>query len=171
MNFQFHNIQVVLRRQWGKEVSEKETKGIYWGKRNHMTMACNSLILTYLSGPANVMPAEVVFIEENDSLRWCLVVWNNHGLQINQRIYLAHRLGGYKLLFVYGRHAITWGIGPWSDTVAQHRILDDHEQSQINLNMKINGIKQFLNNPTSIWNFIPNYVFSQLGGLNFHLQL
>uniref|UniRef100_A0A3B5R4M7 Reverse transcriptase domain-containing protein n=1 Tax=Xiphophorus maculatus TaxID=8083 RepID=A0A3B5R4M7_XIPMA len=41
--------------------------------------------------------------------------------------------------------------------------------STLNNTFKINWIKQFLKNPTSIWNFIPNYLFSKLGGLKFIL--
>uniref|UniRef100_A0A1A8QY68 Reverse transcriptase domain-containing protein n=1 Tax=Nothobranchius pienaari TaxID=704102 RepID=A0A1A8QY68_9TELE len=41
--------------------------------------------------------------------------------------------------------------------------------SSLNNTFKINWIKQYLKNPTSIWNFIPHHVFSQLGGLNFIL--
>jgi len=41
--------------------------------------------------------------------------------------------------------------------------------SSLNNTFKINWIKQYLKNPTSIWNFISHYVFSQLGGLKFIL--
>lgn len=41
--------------------------------------------------------------------------------------------------------------------------------STLNNTFKINWIKQFIRNPTSIWNFIPNYIFSKVGGLNFLL--
>lgn len=34
---------------------------------------------------------------------------------------------------------------------------------------KINWIKQFLHNPTSIWNFIPKHTFSAIGGLQYAL--
>lgn len=34
---------------------------------------------------------------------------------------------------------------------------------------KINWLRLFINNPTSLWNFIPNYIFSKIGGLNFLL--
>lgn len=34
---------------------------------------------------------------------------------------------------------------------------------------KINWLRQFINNPTSLWNFIPNYIFSKISGLNFLL--
>ncbi len=34
---------------------------------------------------------------------------------------------------------------------------------------KIKWIRQFLRNPNSIWNFIPNFLISELGGLNFVL--
>ena len=39
----------------------------------------------------------------------------------------------------------------------------------LNNTFKVNWIKQFLNNPTSIWNFIPNFIFSKIGGLKFVL--
>uniref|UniRef100_A0A3Q3BIJ9 Reverse transcriptase domain-containing protein n=1 Tax=Kryptolebias marmoratus TaxID=37003 RepID=A0A3Q3BIJ9_KRYMA len=39
----------------------------------------------------------------------------------------------------------------------------------LNNTFKINWLKQFIRNPFSIWNFIPNFVFSKLGGLNFLL--
>ncbi len=41
--------------------------------------------------------------------------------------------------------------------------------SSLNNTFKINWIRQFLCNPNSIWNFIPNYFFSKLGGLPFLL--
>ncbi len=41
--------------------------------------------------------------------------------------------------------------------------------STLNNTFKINWIRQFIRNPTSIWNFIPNYIFSKIGGLNFLL--
>lgn len=41
--------------------------------------------------------------------------------------------------------------------------------STLNNTFKINWIKQFLKNPSSTWNFIPNYLFSKLGGLKFVL--
>lgn len=40
----------------------------------------------------------------------------------------------------------------------------------LNNTFKINWIRQFINNPTSLWNFIPNYVFSKIGGLGFLLR-
>uniref|UniRef100_A0A3P9L5I7 Reverse transcriptase domain-containing protein n=1 Tax=Oryzias latipes TaxID=8090 RepID=A0A3P9L5I7_ORYLA len=40
----------------------------------------------------------------------------------------------------------------------------------LNYTFKINWIKKFLSNPDSLWNFIPNYLFSKLGGLPFLLQ-
>lgn len=39
----------------------------------------------------------------------------------------------------------------------------------LNNTFKINWIKHFLKNPTSTWNFIPNYIFSKVGGLEFLL--
>lgn len=39
----------------------------------------------------------------------------------------------------------------------------------LNNTLKINWIEQFLSNPTSISNFIPNYIFSKTGGLKFLL--
>jgi len=39
----------------------------------------------------------------------------------------------------------------------------------LNYTFKINWIKHFLKNPTSTWNFIPNYIFSKVGGLEFLL--
>lgn len=39
----------------------------------------------------------------------------------------------------------------------------------LNNTFKINWIKKYLRNPTSIWNFISHHVFSHLGGLNFLL--
>ena len=41
--------------------------------------------------------------------------------------------------------------------------------STLNNTFKINWIKQFLKNPSSTWNFIPNFLFSKLGGLKFIL--
>jgi len=41
--------------------------------------------------------------------------------------------------------------------------------TMLNSTFKINWIKRFLNNPASIWNFITNYIFSKIGGLNFIL--
>ncbi len=41
--------------------------------------------------------------------------------------------------------------------------------SSLNNTFKINWIRQFLCNPCSIWNFIPNYLFSKLEGLPFLL--
>ncbi len=37
----------------------------------------------------------------------------------------------------------------------------------LNYTFKINWMKRFLKCPSSIWNYIPNYIFSQLGGLHF----
>ena len=39
----------------------------------------------------------------------------------------------------------------------------------LNNTFKINCIKHFLNNPTSTWNFIPNYIFSKVGSLEYVL--
>uniref|UniRef100_A0A3B3I0R1 Reverse transcriptase domain-containing protein n=1 Tax=Oryzias latipes TaxID=8090 RepID=A0A3B3I0R1_ORYLA len=39
----------------------------------------------------------------------------------------------------------------------------------LNNTLKVIWIKKYLNNPTSIWNFIPHFVFSKVGGLNFLL--
>lgn len=39
----------------------------------------------------------------------------------------------------------------------------------LNNTFKINWIKNYLKNPTSIWHFISHFVFSNLGGLNFLL--
>ncbi len=39
----------------------------------------------------------------------------------------------------------------------------------LNNTFKINWIKKYLKNPTSIWNFISHHLFSNLGGLNFLL--
>ena len=39
----------------------------------------------------------------------------------------------------------------------------------LNNTFKINWIKQFLHNPASIWNFIPKFVFSTIGGLEYVL--
>ncbi len=41
--------------------------------------------------------------------------------------------------------------------------------STLSYTIKINWLKQFRKNPVSLWNFIPNYVFSQFGGLDFLL--
>jgi len=41
--------------------------------------------------------------------------------------------------------------------------------SSLNNTFKINWLRHFLCNPNSIWNFIPNYYFSKLGGLPFLL--
>ena len=40
----------------------------------------------------------------------------------------------------------------------------------LNNTFKINWIKHFLNNPSSTWNFIPNYIFSKVGGLEYLLS-
>ncbi len=40
----------------------------------------------------------------------------------------------------------------------------------LNNTFKINWARNFLKNPTSIWNFIPHYIFSQFGGLSFILS-
>ncbi len=39
----------------------------------------------------------------------------------------------------------------------------------LNYTFKINWIKQFKKKTTSIWNFIPHCIFSQVGGLHFLL--
>lgn len=39
----------------------------------------------------------------------------------------------------------------------------------LNYTFKINWIKRYLKNPTALWNFIPNLVFTKLGGLYFLL--
>ena len=41
--------------------------------------------------------------------------------------------------------------------------------STLNYTFKINRLKQFIKNQFSIWNFIPNFIFSKLGGLHFVL--
>ncbi len=41
--------------------------------------------------------------------------------------------------------------------------------STLSYTIKINWLKQFRKNPVSLWNFIPNDVFSQFGGLDFLL--
>lgn len=40
----------------------------------------------------------------------------------------------------------------------------------LNNTFKINWAKHFLKNPVSIWNFIPHYIFSRFGGLDFILN-
>ena len=45
-------------------------------------------------------------------------------------------------------------------------LLDFHTLSNT---YKINWLKQFIKNPSSTWNFTPNFIFSKLGGLNFLL--
>lgn len=39
----------------------------------------------------------------------------------------------------------------------------------LNNTFKINWIKSYLKNPTSIWNIFPHHIFSNLGGFNFLL--
>ncbi len=51
----------------------------------------------------------------------------------------------------------------------EYGVLNFLDFSSFNNNFKINWIRQFLCNPNSIWNFIPNYFFSKLGGLPFLL--
>uniref|UniRef100_A0A669DIK2 Reverse transcriptase domain-containing protein n=1 Tax=Oreochromis niloticus TaxID=8128 RepID=A0A669DIK2_ORENI len=51
----------------------------------------------------------------------------------------------------------------------QHGGVNFLDFSSLNNVFKINWIKQFFRSPTSIWNFIPNYIFSKIGGLNFLL--
>lgn len=41
--------------------------------------------------------------------------------------------------------------------------------STLNYTFKINWIKRYLECPTNLWNFIPHYVFSSVGGLQFLL--
>jgi len=41
--------------------------------------------------------------------------------------------------------------------------------TSLNNTFKINWLRNFLNNPSSLWNIIPNYIFSKVGGLNFLL--
>lgn len=41
--------------------------------------------------------------------------------------------------------------------------------SSLNNTFKVNWLRQFISNPNSIWNFIPDYFFSKLGGLPFLL--
>uniref|UniRef100_A0A3B3BAV7 Reverse transcriptase domain-containing protein n=1 Tax=Oryzias melastigma TaxID=30732 RepID=A0A3B3BAV7_ORYME len=41
--------------------------------------------------------------------------------------------------------------------------------STLNMTFKIHWIRHFLKNSNSLWNFIPNYIFSQVGGLDFLL--
>lgn len=41
--------------------------------------------------------------------------------------------------------------------------------TSLNNTFKVNWIKQFFRNPSSIWNFIPHNIFSKLGGLKFVL--
>lgn len=39
----------------------------------------------------------------------------------------------------------------------------------LNNTFKVNWLRQIIRNPNSIWNFIPSYIFSTLGGLQFFL--
>ncbi len=39
----------------------------------------------------------------------------------------------------------------------------------LNNTFKINWLRNYLKNPSSVWNIIPEYIFSQLGGLSFLL--
>ncbi len=39
----------------------------------------------------------------------------------------------------------------------------------LNNTFKINWLRNYLKNPPSVWNILPEYIFSQLGGLNFLL--
>lgn len=41
--------------------------------------------------------------------------------------------------------------------------------SSLNYTFKINWLRQFLNDPESMWNAIPKYIFSKVGGLSFLL--
>lgn len=47
--------------------------------------------------------------------------------------------------------------------------LDFLDFTTLNYSFKITWLKNFLKNPFSIWNIIPNYIFSKVGGLNFLL--
>ncbi len=47
--------------------------------------------------------------------------------------------------------------------------LDFLDFTTLNNTFKINWLKNFLKNPFSLWNIIPNYIFSKVGGLNFLL--
>ena len=40
----------------------------------------------------------------------------------------------------------------------------------LNNTLKINWLKRFLHNQSSIWSIIPRYIFSQLGGIHFLLM-
>lgn len=42
--------------------------------------------------------------------------------------------------------------------------------STLNNTFKINWIRQFIRNPTSIWNIITDYIFCKVGGVNFLLH-
>ena len=49
----------------------------------------------------------------------------------------------------------------------EHGGLNFLDFTTLNNTFKINWKKHFLKNPTSTWNFIPNYIFSKVGGLEF----
>ncbi len=59
----------------------------------------------------------------------------------------------------------------------QSVVLNTYENGGLNMldfctfnnTLKINWAKHFIKNPTSIWNFIPHYIFSKFGGFNFLL--
>ncbi len=51
----------------------------------------------------------------------------------------------------------------------EHGGLNFIDFSTLKYTFKINWIRQFLRNPTWTWNFIPNFIFSKLGSLNFVL--
>lgn len=51
----------------------------------------------------------------------------------------------------------------------EHGGLNVLDFATLNNTFKINWAKHFLKNPVSIWNFIPNYIFSRFGGLSFIL--
>jgi len=51
----------------------------------------------------------------------------------------------------------------------EHGGLNVLDFDTLNNTFKINWAKQFLTNPVSIWNFIPNFTFSRFGGLSFIL--
>lgn len=42
--------------------------------------------------------------------------------------------------------------------------------TSLNYTFKINWLRNFLHSPESVWNFIPNFIFSKLGGLSFVLK-
>lgn len=117
--------------------------------------------------------------------------WLQRDLSLNGRILLAKSEGISRLVYAAMAINVDPGIGKTIDKIMYNFIwknkthyirnsvisnsiesggLNFLDFTSLNYTFKINWLRDFLGSPDSIWNFIPKFVFSQLGGVTFLLN-